>query len=403
MAGDGLHTDQPPANLTIALVGGGSGGHITPLLAVAEELKKQPYDVKLIYIGQTGDKLLDVPQQHASIDETFSIRAGKFRRYHGEGLKQLLDIKTFLKNLRDFFFVVIGIWQAFWLLGKIKPKVIFIRGGFVGVPVGLAAALRRIPYITHDSDAIASLANRIISRWATYHAVALPKKLYSYPQDKTETVGVPVNGRFMRVTKDQKATYRRELKLKPDQEVIFVSGGGNGAKRLNEAVIHSVVPLLKSRPQLVIIHGTGRDHAAETNQQYRQLLDSQEAKRVRAEGFFDDLYRQSGAADIVITRAGATSLAEFAIQQKCCIIVPNPQLTGGHQTKNARYMATQKAALVLEDETIAQEPSKLEETLLELLDNPSERLVLAKNLAEFAKPRAVKDLCQLLLETIESR
>ena len=129
-------TAHQPANLTIALVGGGSGGHITPLLAVAEELKKQNPAVKLVYIGQTGDKLLDVPQQHKAVDTTYDIRAGKFRRYHGEGLKQLLDIKTILKNIRDLFYVLIGLWQAFWLLGKIKPDVIFVKGGFVGVPVG---------------------------------------------------------------------------------------------------------------------------------------------------------------------------------------------------------------------------------------------------------------------------
>src|SRR5690348_16104054 len=92
------HTDHQ-AKPTITLVGGGSGGHITPLLAVAEELKQLRPGIDLIYIGQKGDKLIDIPQQHHAVSHTYSIRAGKFRRYHGEGLRQLLDFKTMLKNI----------------------------------------------------------------------------------------------------------------------------------------------------------------------------------------------------------------------------------------------------------------------------------------------------------------
>ncbi len=401
MAAVASPTDPRATKLTIALVGGGSGGHITPLLAVAEELKKQHPNLELIYIGQTGDKLSDVPAAHKSIKQAYTIRAGKFRRYHGEGLKQLLDFHTMAKNIRDFFYFLIGTWQAFWLLGKIKPDVIFVKGGFVGVPVGLMAALRGIPYVTHDSDAIPGLANRIIAKWAAAHAVALPKQIYTYPPNKTFTVGVPVNPLFRKITKEIKAEYRKSLNIKIGQEVIFVSGGGNGAKRLNEAVIQAVTPLIKLRPQLNVIHATGRDLMVETKLKYQKYLNRDEMKRLNLKGFYEDLYLRSGAADIVVTRAGATSMAEFAIQQKCCIIVPNPILTAGHQTKNAQYMANQKAAVVLEDSDISQNPDKLLATLLELLNDSTKRQVLANNLASFAKPRAAKDLAQLLLETVE--
>lgn len=389
------------AEPTIALVGGGSGGHITPLLAVAEELKRLRPKIKLFYIGQKGDKLLDVPQQHHAVSRTYSIRAGKFRRYHGEGIKQLLDIKTMLKNIRDFFYVLIGMAQAWRLLGKTKPDIIFIRGGFVGVPVGLMAALRRVPYVTHDSDAIPSLANRIISKWATINAVALPKTVYSYPADKTHTVGVPINGSFRRVTMELKSQYRKELNIKKGSQVIFITGGGNGALRLNKAVVQSVAPLLKSDPKLYVIHGTGREHEGLTEQLYAQRLGEQELSRVLVKGFFiNDLYKHSGAADIVITRAGATNLAEFATQQKCCIIVPNPQLTGGHQSKNADYLAKHKAAVVLTDQKVVANPKVLSAALAQLLTSPKERQLLAKNLGSFARPKAAQELAQLLLETI---
>src|SRR5438046_1939033 len=136
------------ANPTIILTGGGSGGHITPILAVAVELKRQRPNAHIVYVGQRGDLLGDIPQKHPAIDEVRTIWAGKFRRYHGEGWKQLLDVATLLRNLRDFFYVIIGFWQSRHLLKELQPAVIFIKGGFVGVPVGLAAATKHIPYIT---------------------------------------------------------------------------------------------------------------------------------------------------------------------------------------------------------------------------------------------------------------
>src|SRR3990167_7210097 len=126
--------------MILILTGGGSGGHITPLLAVADELKKQRPNLTLVYIGQRGDKLADIPAKHHSIDKVYTVRAGKFRRYHGEGWRQLLDLLTFGKNVRDFFLVLIGLWQSYWILKKLKPVALFVKGGYVGVPVGLAAA-----------------------------------------------------------------------------------------------------------------------------------------------------------------------------------------------------------------------------------------------------------------------
>jgi len=113
--------------------------------------------VRIVYIGKRGESLLDILSEDPNIDEVLTVRAGKFRRYNGEGWKQLLDIPTQAKNIRDAIYVLIGTWQSFWLLRKLKPSVLFTRGGFVSVPVALGAVLNRIPYVTHDSDSIPSL------------------------------------------------------------------------------------------------------------------------------------------------------------------------------------------------------------------------------------------------------
>lgn len=384
--------------LTIALTGGGSGGHITPLLAVADEIKRLTPEAKLIYIGQYGDKLGDIPAKDRNIDAIYTVRAGKFRRYHGGGLRQFLDPVTLLKNIRDAVYVLIGIWQSIVLLRKIRPSIIFVKGGFVGVPVGLSAAILGIPFITHDSDSVPGLANRIIAPWARLHAVALPKEIYAYPTLKTVTTGIPLQSKFVTVNEQLKNQYRAKLKLPEGAPVLFIIGGGQGAQRINSAVIQAVPHLLKEFKELRIIHGVGRANEAIMRQTYSNDLSADELNRLHLFGYESDIYLYSGAADLIITRAGATNLAEFAVQGRACIVIPSPYLTSGHQLKNAQYLADNQAAVVLSESDIQADPNRLAKQVSDLLKNLPRRAELATNLARFAKPDATRDLAKLIID-----
>lgn len=384
--------------MTILLTGAGSGGHITPVLAVAGEIKRREPDVRIVYVGQKGDKLGDIPANDPNIDQVFNVRAGKFRRYHGAGLKQLLDIPTILKNTRDMFYVLAGIFQSWRLLKQLQPDIIFIKGGFVGVPVGLAAARLHIPYITHDSDALPGLANRIIARWASLHAVALPPEVYDYPKDKTVMTGIPLHAEFVSVTDKLKQQYRADLDLPAKAQVLFIIGGGLGSQRVNYAVSEAVPHLLREFPDLYVLHGAGRANESELKKTYQKSLNPAEQKRLDVYGFISDVYRYSGAADVVITRAGATNLAEFAVQGKACLVVPSPFLTGGHQLKNADYLARKHAALVLDETDLLEDPHRLAKQISELLRNDDRRKELGERLSDFAKPDATRELAELILE-----
>ncbi len=385
---------------TIVLTGGGSGGHLTPLLSVAESLHSLAPDVKLIYIGQKGDSLGDIMKESALFDHVYTVHAGKFRRYHGEGFKQLLDVKTGVKNLRDGFLVVLGLIESWRLLGKIRPSLVFSRGGFVSVPVCWGGALRGIPYVTHDSDAIPSLANRMIARAARLHAVALPKELYPYPQAKTVTVGVPIQKQFKPVTPDMQAAARAQLDLPSKAKVLFVIGGGLGARRINTAVVQNAKKLFSLVPGLVILHVAGRGEEADVRAAYESALGESERAQVRVFGFTSDVARMSAAADLVITRAGATNMAEFAQQGKACIIIPNPQLTGGHQLKNASvYYKADAAVVLLEADMNAQ----LTKEVSTLMGDAVRRATIGQNLHQFALPKAAESLAQLLLTMLEGR
>ncbi len=380
------------------MTGGGSGGHITPILAVAAELKALRPDVHLIYIGQRGDQLSDVPAESKFIDEVYTVSAGKLRRYHGEGIKQLLDVPTMAKNVRDIWRVLAGTIQCYRLLGKIKPDCIFIKGGFVGLPVGLAAARRQVPFVTHDSDALPGLTNRIIARWAALHTVALPKEVYNYPAGKTVAVGVPLQAEFQPVDVSRQKAYRRQLGLNDAAKILFITGGGNGALSLNNAVAGFVPALLDTYPDMLVIHVAGRMHEALFARKYDELLNPEQRRRVIVKGFVTELHAYSGAADVVITRAGATNLAEFATQHKACIVVPNPMLAGGHQTKNAEYLAGQQAIICVTEAELTDRPQAMEQAVRNLFDNPDVCREMGERFAEYARPDAARQLAVILLD-----
>lgn len=376
------------------MTGGGSGGHITPLLAVAHEITQASPETEVIYIGQRGDGLADVPEADPNIDRVYTISAGKFRRYHGEGLRALLDIKTLCLNTRDFFRVLAGLWQSWRLLGSIKADIVFTRGGFVSVPVALAARLRGIPYITHDSDSVPSLANRIIARWAKLHAVALPAELYPYPKDKTLTVGVPVNKNYIPVTAALREEYRGTLSLDGADQVLLITGGGNGARDLNTVMIANVPFLLKRYPGLVVVHVAGRSLEKEVLTAYRKVVPAADAGRVHVLGFAHNLYAYSAVADVVIARGGATNIAEFALQRKACLIIPSPQLVWN--VRNTEVLVKKKAVLKL-NQLQAEQELRIAHTIIPLLDSSQKRQQLGERLGEFAYPDAAGTIAVLLL------
>lgn len=310
----------------------------------------------------------------------------------------MLDFPTMFKNLRDAVLVFAGLWQCFFLLKKLKPEVIFIKGGFVGVPVGLAAALLHIPYITHDSDALPGLANRIIAPWAKLHAVALPKEIYSYPEAKTVMVGVPLSHHYRPYNAAETREAKEQITGKPSGKMLLVTGGGLGARRINDAVAVCAEALLDRYPDLTIVQIAGRNHEAKLRQQYKQKLSADHQKRVIIKGYITNLYTYSGAADVVIARAGATSIAEFAAQEKACIIIPNPILAGGHQLKNAQVLADRAAVKLLGEDKLRRDQHALMPPLVDLLDNPERAKRLGKTLGSLTEPDSAKRLAMLLLE-----
>ena len=312
--------------------------------------------------------------------------SGKWRRYSNlkwyDHFRHL--IKTHLRNVVDFFLVGIGVVQSFFKLLSWWPDVIFIKGGYVGLPVGVAAKLLSIPIVIHDSDAHPGLTDRIISKWATKIGTGMPKKYYpQYPSDKTVFVGIPVREEFYKPAK---------RKLSDDSPSVLAMGGGLGAKDLNDVILDNADELKKLARFTIITGDKNFKEATERAEGVRNF----EVLAFVGNG----LAKLISDSDIIITRAGATALAELALLGSTVIIVPHPHLAADHQTKNASVFEKANAAIVISQADLAE---KLTPTITELLANKPMRKKLGKNLHEFAKPYAAKEMANMIIGVVNAR
>lgn len=348
-------------------------------------------DCRITYVIERKAKFGELVAADPAIDEVRFIFAGKLRRYHGESwLRRLTDVKTILLNLRDVIFLMVGLVQSLWLIARVKPGAVFVKGGYVGLPVGAAAAFWHRPIVTHDSDTVPGLTNRIVARWARFTATAYPAQMYAYPAAKVRYVGVPVDTAFAFTTPERQRALRKRIFI-PEEAggVLLVTGGSLGALRLNRAVRDIVPGLLKKYPKLFVIHQIG----AKSGNVYGAAMDE---RRLLVREFLKPLADYSGAANIVIARPGATTMAELAAQGKACIVVPSPFLAEGHQIKNAAHLAEQGAAVVVEEgESL---PERLSGAVEAWLDHPDQAKATADKLHRLLKPNAAHTLAVLLLE-----
>jgi UDP-N-acetylglucosamine--N-acetylmuramyl-(pentapeptide) pyrophosphoryl-undecaprenol N-acetylglucosamine transferase len=229
----------------------------------------------------------------------------------------------------------------------------------------------------------------------------MPKGVYAYPAIKTEQVGVPIADVYKPVNASIQADYKQALGLDPTNPVLFITGGGLGALRLNEAVVRVSKTLLARHPQLHILHIAGPGKATSLMAQYKKALGTK-AVQVFVEEFVNNMYQYSGAADVIVARAGANTLAEFAAQAKACIVVPNQHLTGGHQLKNAEVLEKHEAIKVVPDEAVQKNAELLLRAIEELLSDTALRRKLGSQLHKTARFDAAEALAKLVIQTAKA-
>lgn len=381
--------------MKILLVGGGSGGHVTPLKAIASELLKKEPDSELYLI--TDRSFYKRANQLFSETKVVFIKkifAGKYRRYRGKSfIWHVTHLPTLLKNLRDGIYFIIGFLQSVFLLIRIRPDVVFFKGGFLCVPVGYAASLFGVRIIIHDSDTKPGLTNRILARFADVIATGMPEEFYPYDKKRMIYTGIPVASSFQPITKEKQSEYKRQLGFNSDQPVLLLTGGGNGSVNLNNILSRVAGELLQQGWGIIQLAGVNK---AEDSKLVRSKIPKNLQKNWQIDEFADMVSRLL-AADVIVARTSASTLQECANAKKLVVGIASPHLED--QNMNSEFFASKKAIVSLDEEKLQNNESQLLQTVIKSFQASNNSSEYARNLhSHFAKPSAASDLANLILK-----
>ncbi len=348
--------------------GGGSGGHLTPSIAVAEKFLKTHPQTKILFIGSNN-----------GLDESIIKKFGfKFKGIHAGKLRRYFSWRNFL----DFFRFFYGIGESFFMLKKFKADLVFSKGGFVSLPVAIAAAFLRIPIIAHESDTISGLANRIISK--------ISKKVcYTFPilnaSDKDVYTGTPIREEILKANKEEG---RHFLNFDNNKPIVLFMGASQGASQIND-ICKNIFSELKLKANIVLISGKGKKlNIKDDSLREYEFLGKE----------FPNVLKVS---DIVISRAGANSLFELSALGKASIIIPLASSANNHQVKNAEYFKNKNAIEYFDSANDEREfDANVKEKIYEWIQDPKRKEVYEKNINKLFIEDAVEKLIKVIEKEI---
>lgn len=383
--------------MKVLAVGGGSGGHVTPAVAVLAALREQQKDVEIRFwcdrkFAPQAKRILHEYDPSVPIE---TVWAGKLRRYNHLSLLQHFTIPSILfPNIRDIFLVVVGLVQSIVRLVMWRPDVVFSKGGYVSLPVGWAAALLRIPLVIHDSDAVPYLSHRLLAPFAKSIATGVSLEHYNYPASKTTYVGIPIDAAYKPYNDEKRRQIKQILGFDDKRPLVVFIGGGLGAKQLNEAVATQLHDLLEKTNVLLIAGAAQYDDM-------RSLTPQNDPRFVLKDFVAKGMADIQGAADIVVSRAGATAILELAALAKPTILVPSKRLSW--QVKHAKVYADEQAVILLDEDNFTNDDRSLVKVISGVLDNASLRQRLSKNIHRLARPHAASDMAMIIIRAAGKR
>jgi UDP-N-acetylglucosamine--N-acetylmuramyl-(pentapeptide) pyrophosphoryl-undecaprenol N-acetylglucosamine transferase len=375
--------------LRIIVSGGGTGGHISPVLAVINELKKYDGSVEILYIGsEEGLESKIIPQTGISFR---AIPCGKFRRYHRNKILNIIDPTTIITNVRDLFRFWKGYREAKKIIFEYDPDVVFTKGGYVSLPVGRSAISLGYPLVIHESDSIIGLSNKMLAKKAAAVCVAYPSEVYSEEKlDNLIYTGNPVREDIYEGKKDLAI---KEFNLDKTLPTIMVVGGSQGALVVNQLISETLSELLK---KYQIIHISGeRDY--DWLEYKSKTLEADLLNKYHLYNYLSgNLKNALAAADLVISRAGNNFIAELAALAKPTILIPLTTSANNHQAINAQILAQQGAALMMLQEHLT--PKKIIRQIDLLFESPEDMVSLSEHIKEFAKTDAAETVAKEIIK-----
>lgn len=368
----------------IALAGGGTGGHVFPILPVVRELRKLLGEqTQFLYLGPKNGigtevmKEVEVP--------AVPILSGKWRRPFS------------LKNIPDCFRVIGGYIQSLRYLYQFMPDAVFSKGAYAAVPVVLAAKTYAIPVLTQDSDAIPGIANKIMGKFANRIAVAYPSAARYFEASRVAVTGNPVREELLQGNVERA---RERFGYKSDMPVVLVLGGSLGSVAVNRAVI-TILPKLIER--CFVVHQTGETDAMEVAKHVTELKLGDLSGKYFSAPFFDTetLADAFSISSLIVSRAGANAITDIAAIGKPSILIPLPSAANNEQRMNAYEMAKVGAALVLEQLNLGE--NILLGRITHLLDDEALRSDMSKSVQAFFHPDAARRIAEGIVALIRER
>ena len=368
--------------MKIVFTGGGSGGHFYPIIAVAQEIQSVSKERKLI-----APKLYYIaphPYDKRALFELDIIfkksSAGKLRRYFS------------ILNVIDVFKTIAGIFKAIPLLFSIYPDVVFSKGGYASVPTLFAARLLRIPVIIHESDAAPGKVNAWSGKFAEKVAVAYPEAAKYFKKEKVAYTGNPVRRELYTVAHKGAAEF---LQLDTNIPTILILGGSQGAQLINESILGALPRLVENYQ---IIHQTGKKNLKEMSITAGVILEKNPHKEYyKPFDYFNTLSMRmaAGAADIIISRAGAGAIAEIALWGIPSILIPIAQSNADHQNKNAFSYARAGGCVVVKEKNLT--PNVLASEVERIMADADLKAKMTEAAKDFARPDASRIIAEAIL------
>lgn len=369
--------------MKILLTGGGSGGHVYPLFAVAQQVRKISTEKKLLQpeIYFVSDQVYDEDLVFKNDIIFKELHTGKLRRYFS------------VANFFDLFKTANGVLRAFILMFSIYPDVIFTNGGYSSFPILLAARFFRIPILIHVSDTVPGRVLQWASKFAKKVSIGFPEAAEYLAESKVAYTGNPIRA-GLSIMLEQGA--HEFLKLDKEVPTILIVGGSQGAKMINDTIV-DILPKLVEKYQ--VIHQTGKDHFDDVNRRAELVLEESENKeRYKPFKYLDMLALRMavGASDIIISRAGASAISEIAVWNLPSIIIPITDSSGNHQRKNAFSYARYNAAVIIEESNLTS--NLLNTEINRIMDSPERIAEMKKGAKDFARPDAAKTIADEILK-----
>lgn len=374
--------------MKVLLTGGGTGGHIYPALAVARRLQEMDSQVELLYVGtQRGLESIIVPKENIP-----------FKTIEIEGFMRSLNFEGIKYNLRSMGLFLKSISEAKKIIQEFQPDVVLGTGGYVSAPICYAASKKGIATVVHEQNSFLGLTNKFLLRYIDRLAISfldVKKQLKKY-QDKVVFTGNP---RAQEVNSANLPMVDHILGLDVTKPIALIFGGSRGAPKINQAVVEAY-PILRTRGyQLIFI--PGENHYEKIVKQLNDISPLSRNPHFVVKPYIDHMVDILRNVSVIVSRSGATTIAEITVLGIPSVLIPSPYVTDDHQTKNAQSLVDNEAAILLKEDQLS--GKSLLSKLDELMNDANKRIFMSERARELGQPHATDQLIQVMLDEVKNK